>query len=64
MIRITIDNTMTPDAIGQTIARLYAWDGQMIVDAFLEALTDANYHGLREKLETIVQTELKAYEEN
>ena len=37
------------------------WDGEDICAVFLEALTDANYHTLREILEEIIKKEFKEY---
>ena len=31
------------------------WDGDLICAIFLEALTDANYHTMREKLEKVIR---------
>lgn len=44
---------MTPDRlqdIGVNVARQCTWDGDAIVKAFFEALTDANFHTLRVRL--------------
>lgn len=44
---------MTPDELqnlGVNIARQCTWDGDAIIKAFFEALTDANFHNLRYKL--------------
>ena len=38
------------------------WDGDLICAIFLEALTDANYHTMREKLEKVIREELKIIE--
>jgi hypothetical protein len=37
------------------------WDGPDICAIFLEALTDANYHTLREILEEIIKKEFEEY---
>lgn len=45
---------MTPeqiDDLGVYISRRCTWDGDDIVKAFFEALTDANHHTLRSRLE-------------
>jgi hypothetical protein len=34
------------------------WDGDLICAIFLEALTDANYHTMRKKLEEVIREEL------
>jgi hypothetical protein len=44
---------MTKDQLndlGVSIAQQCKWDGNAIITAFFEALTDANYHNLRFKL--------------
>ncbi len=33
------------------VSRSFKWDGSSICAVFLEALTDANFHALREELE-------------
>jgi hypothetical protein len=40
------------------------WDGEDICLVFLEALTDANFHTLREKLEKVIKKEFKTMEIN
>ena len=35
------------------------WDGEDICDVFLEALTDANFHTLRETLEKEIKKEFE-----
>ena len=35
------------------------WDGDLICAIFLEALTDANYHTMREKLEKVIKKEFE-----
>lgn len=40
-----------PETIGVDIARQCKWVGEDIMSAFLEALTDANYHALRLRIE-------------
>jgi hypothetical protein len=36
---------------GSTIAKQCGWEGEAITKVFFEALTDANYHTLRSRLE-------------
>jgi hypothetical protein len=43
------------------VSRCCEWDGEDICAVFLEALTDANYHTLREILEEIIKKEFKEY---
>jgi hypothetical protein len=47
-----------------TVSYRCEWDGEDICAVFLEALTDANFHTLREKLEKVIKKELKAMEIN
>lgn len=46
------------------VSRNCEWDGYSICAVFLEALTDANYHTMREKLEEVIREELKIIELN
>ena len=43
------------------VSRNCEWDGPDICAVFLEALTDANYHTLREILEEIIKKEFEEY---
>ena len=40
--------------LSQEIADKADYDGFVICDVFLEALTDANYHNLRKQLEVVI----------
>lgn len=44
--------------LASDIAEKTGWDGLEICDIFLEALTEANFHSLRKKLEDIIREEL------
>ena len=48
-----------PREVGEYIARVYRWDGGAITAAFLAALTEANFHQLREQLDPIIQKHLE-----
>lgn len=48
-----------PQEIGEFIARVYRWDGVAICAAFLEALTEANFHTLRHQIEPTIKKHLK-----
>ncbi len=53
---------MTPQETtktGQEVAEKTGWDGLEISLIFLEALTDANFHSLRKKLEVIINEEFE-----
>jgi hypothetical protein len=39
------------------IAEKTGWDGDIICQIFLEALTEANFHALRKELEVIINKE-------
>jgi phosphopantetheinyl transferase len=43
-MRTTIKDNTTAEEIGIDIARHFKWDGRQIMEAFLAALTDANFH--------------------
>jgi hypothetical protein len=48
---------MTPEDIqelGIEVASKCGWRGSFIIDVMLEALTDANYHSLRSRLEDAI----------
>jgi hypothetical protein len=47
-----------------TVSYRCEWDGEDICAVFLEALTDANFHTLREKLEKVIKKEFKTMEIN
>ena len=49
-----------PQEVGEFIARVYRWRGGPISAAFLEALTEANFHQLRAQLEPIIKQHLEA----
>ena len=38
------------DGLGLMVAHYFKWDGQQIVEAFLGALEDANFHTLRAQI--------------
>ena len=44
-----------------TVSYRCEWDGEDICAVFLEALTDANFHTLREKLEKVIEKEFKEH---
>jgi hypothetical protein len=43
----------------EDIAEQLDWNGDLICEMFLEALTDANFHTLRKKLEVVIKEEFK-----
>ena len=53
-----ITENTNPADVGEYIARVYRWDGHKITAAFLAALTEANFHQLRDKLEPIIHEHL------
>jgi hypothetical protein len=42
------------ESVGLLVAQHFDWDGKPIIDAFLNALEDANFHDLRAKIEKLV----------
>lgn len=47
----------TPAQLGIEIAAALKWDGQQIIEAFLAALTDANFHEEKKKIENLLKSE-------
>jgi hypothetical protein len=47
-----------PVEVGELVARVYRWDGQSITAAFMAALTEANFHQLRDQLEPLIKQHL------
>jgi hypothetical protein len=47
-----------PVDIGELVARVYRWDGHNITAAFLAALTEANFHQLRNQIEPLINQHL------
>lgn len=54
------DKAFTNEEIGERVAFFLKWDGNAICEAFLSALTDANYHALRREIEPIINKHLGA----
>ena len=52
------------DAKGVEISKWAEWDVNLIVDVFLEALTDANAHTLRGLLEPVIERHDEAVAES
>lgn len=50
---LQIEDTDTPEQIGDKLAARFAWDGCQITRAFLAALTDANFHTLVAQIEQL-----------
>lgn len=55
-----IDENDTPVEIGEKVAFFLDWEGNAICEAFLAALTDANFHTLRKQIEPIINKHLGA----
>ena len=47
------------EKLGVQIATQLKWEGDDIIETFFEALTDANYHTLRKKLEKVIEEDAK-----
>jgi hypothetical protein len=45
------DDEIDVEELGSTIAKQCGWVGETLMDVFFAALTDANYHTLRSRLE-------------
>ena len=58
-MNITPHEDDTPEILGTKLAARLMWDGLAITEAFLEALTEANFHQLRAQLEPIIQRHLE-----
>ncbi len=41
---------VTPEKLGEQISYFLQWDGQAITEAFIAALTDANFHSFAAKV--------------
>jgi hypothetical protein len=46
-----------PEALGREISHTCKWDGQAITEAFIAALTDANFHTFAEKVTALWEAE-------
>jgi len=55
-----ITENTNPEDVGEYIARVYRWNGHAITAAMLAALTEANFHQLRDQLEPIIKKHLGA----
>lgn len=44
---------------GNEVSGFCEWEGKKIIEVLLSALTDANFHTLREKITPIINKELK-----
>lgn len=51
--------TLEKELKGQDIASELKWNGKLICEVFLEALTDANFHSLRKELEKVINKEFE-----
>ena len=43
----------SPELLGREVAVSLRWSGDLIIAAFIEALTDANFHSLASEIESI-----------
>jgi hypothetical protein len=57
-MNITPHQDDTPAILGEKLAQRLMWDGHNITDAFMAALTEANFHQLREQLDPIIKKHL------
>ena len=49
----TLQISDDPKHAGQQIAKAFQWSGDLITIAFIEALTDANFHALARDVEKL-----------
>ena len=47
------------DRLGVEVSNKCKWDGDDICAVFMEALTDANFHSLRTKLEAVIKQDVE-----
>jgi len=52
-MNIQLEDNDTPQEVGAKIAARFMWADAPIMECMLEALTDANFHSLRAKLEAV-----------
>jgi len=51
------ENTSETEALGIAISKHFGWAGEPIVETFLAALEDSNFHTFREKVEDLWEQE-------
>jgi hypothetical protein len=49
------------EALGCLISGFFEWDGYQIIETFLEALEDANFHTLHDQIEQLCNNELQKF---
>ncbi len=59
-MNITPEPNDTPEILGEKLAQRLQWNGHAITAAFLAALTEANFHQLRDQLEPLINQHLGA----
>ena len=52
-MNIPLEDTDTPEDMGAKLAARFMWNDGPIMECMLAALTDANFHSLRDKIETL-----------
>ena len=57
MQKLELVPEVTPEKLGQQISLFCRWDGQAITEAFIAALTDANFHTFAEKVTALWEAE-------
>lgn len=58
-MNITPHPNDTPEILGEKLAQRLMWQGDQITAAFLAALTEANFHQLRDQLEPVIKQHLE-----
>ena len=59
-LNITPQPDDTPEILGEKLAARLMWNGDAITAAFLAALTEANFHKLREDVERLINQHAEA----
>lgn len=57
-LNITPQPDDTPEILGEKLAARLMWQGDAITAAFLAALTEANFHQLRDQIEPLINKHL------
>lgn len=52
-------NPMDVEAMGLLVSNYFEWDGKKIVEAFINALEDANFHSMADKVMELFDEDLK-----
>jgi hypothetical protein len=53
-------NIQDPEVLGVIVGRFFEWGGKSIIQAFLSALEEANFHELRAQIEKLLDDKPQA----